>query len=121
MTHILIVEDEAALREDLCLVFEFEGYTAEGVANGREALAVMAMRTPDLVCSDLLMPVMDGYEMLAVMQEDERWMDVPVVLVSARTSRADVQHGLQAGAAAYIIKPFNTLELIQKIKAIVAP
>ncbi|MGZ3427494.1 MAG: response regulator, partial [Polyangia bacterium] len=85
---ILIVEDDAEVREGMMILLEESGYRIEAVANGREALDVMQSRLPCLVLLDLMMPVMTGWALHAAMRGDERLKVVPVCVVSAVASHA---------------------------------
>jgi CheY-like chemotaxis protein len=83
MPTILVVEDELDVATMIGTVLEDEGYEVILARHGREALDILAARRPDLVLSDLMMPVMDGYALLAAMQANFEWQSIPLVLVSA--------------------------------------
>jgi CheY-like chemotaxis protein len=106
---ILIVDDDAGIRELLSIFLNFKGYSAVGVANGAEALAYLQQQLPlpQLILSDLTMPVMDGVAFRQAQQQDSRLMGIPVVVMSA----VEELLGPQMTAEAYLPKPidFDTL------------
>src|SRR5574342_94167 len=107
--RILLVEDDVAIREGVADGLAFEGYQAAGVANGREALDWLEREGPPaVVVLDLLMPVMNGAQLLEKLRADPRWARVPAVLMSA------AMPGLEAlpRADAYLHKPFDMAELV---------
>ncbi len=111
--RILLVEDDAAIREGVADGLAFEGYHADGVANGREALDWLEREgRPAVVVLDLLMPVMNGAQLLAELRADPRWAGVPAVVMSAalpaRESLPPAEHYLQ--------KPFQMSELVAALE-----
>ncbi len=107
--RILLVEDDAAIREGVADGLEFEGYQASGVANGREALDWLEREgAPAAVVLDLLMPVMNGAQLLERLHADPRWAAVPAVLMSAAMPGGDAL----PRADAYLHKPFELAELV---------
>jgi signal transduction histidine kinase len=92
-------------------------YTVEAVANGAAALAIARQRLPDLVLSDVMMPGLDGFELLHALRTDPRTHSVPVILLSARAGEEASIEGLQAGANDYLTKPFSTRELLARVRA----
>ncbi|HQL48408.1 MAG TPA: response regulator transcription factor, partial [Holophaga sp.] len=116
MTHILVVEDEPNLRQLLVDNLGFEGFTVEAVDDGVPALAAQRAHRADLIVLDLMLPQMDGFQ---VLQELRNARDpVPVLMLTARGSEADRVKGLSLGADDYLVKPFSVLEFIARIKAI---
>lgn len=116
MTHILVVEDEPNLRQLLVDNLGFEGFTVEAVDDGVPALAAQRAHRADLIVLDLMLPQMDGFQ---VLQELRNARDpVPVLMLTARGSEADRVKGLSLGADNYMVKPFSVLEFIARIKAI---
>ncbi|HOD34057.1 MAG: Transcriptional regulatory protein TcrA [Acidobacteria bacterium ADurb.Bin340] len=116
MTHILVVEDEPNLRQLLVDNLGFEGFTVEAVDDGVPALAAQRAHRADLIVLDLMLPQMDGFQ---VLQELRNARDpVPVLMLTARGSEADRVKGLSLGADDYMVKPFSVLEFIARIKAI---
>ena len=108
---ILVVDDEEEIRE-LCRVnLEFEGYEVIEAADGVEALAAATQHHPDLIFLDLMMPRMDGWEVLRRLKERNETATIPVVLLTAKTSEEDQMRGWEEGILEYISKPFNPLSL----------
>ncbi len=115
---VLVAEDNDELRAYIRDVLS-ERYSVREAIDGSDALMKAKERTPDLVISDLIMPVKDGFELIADMKKDDALKDVPVVFVTARSSPEIKMKGLDAGAIDYITKPFYTDELVAKIDSII--
>jgi DNA-binding response OmpR family regulator len=115
---ILVVDDEDDILNFLELVLSEKGYQVATASGGQEALTKAQLERPDLVLLDIMMPQMDGWEVLKLLRVDEATAQVPVAMLSARTEARDRVQGLQEGAIDYICKPFSLSELIGKIEAI---
>lgn len=111
---ILIVEDEANIRELLRLYLEREGYTVLEAENGVEGIKKWKSDKPDMLLLDVMMPVMDCWE---VCKEIRAESDVPIIMLTAREEEADKVMGLELGADDYITKPFSMRELMARVKA----
>ncbi len=116
VTHILVVEDEPSLCQLLVNNLSFEGYSVEAVADGVPALAAHGAHRADLIVLDLMLPQMDGFEVLRNLREGRD--EVPVLMLTARGEEIDRLQGLSLGADDYLVKPFSVLELIARVKAI---
>jgi DNA-binding response OmpR family regulator len=116
MTHILVVEDEPSLRQLLVNNLGYEGYSVEAVDDGVPALAAHQQQRADLIVLDLMLPHMDGFQVLAALRSRNDM--VPVLMLTARGEEADRVKGLSIGADDYLVKPFSVLELVARIKAI---
>jgi two-component system phosphate regulon response regulator PhoB len=114
--HILVVEDEPSLCQLLLNNLGYEGYSVETAGDGVPALAAHAARRADLIVLDLMLPQLDGFEVLRTLREAQD--DVPVLLLTARGEEVDRVKGLSLGADDYLVKPFSVLELIARVKAI---
>ena len=112
---ILVVDDEAALREMIRVYFEQEGFQVVEAANGREALFVARHEKPDLIVLDWMMPEMNGAEFIRAHSKDA---DTPVIMLTARVDDADKIIGLELGADDYVTKPFNVRELTARVRAV---
>lgn len=115
---ILVVDDEDDILHFLDLVLSEKGYAVKTATSGHEALTHAQLDPPDLVLLDIMMPQMDGWEVLKLLRVDEATSQVPVAMLSARTEARDRVQGLQEGAIDYICKPFSLSELLGKIEAI---
>ena len=120
MAKILIAEDEPDIRQLIKFTLEFAGHEVVVTQNGSEALeSALAMtqndQLPDLIIMDVRMPRMTGYDACKKMKETDKLKAVPVVFLSAKGQEAEVQTGLDAGAIAYIIKPFAPDKLTAKV------
>jgi CheY-like chemotaxis protein len=104
---ILIVEDEAPLRELLAAIVEDAGYRAHQAIHGREALALVEQERPDLVLADVMMPVLNGAELCRILKAQPSTASIPVILMSA--AGPEIADG--AGADAFVDKPFQLSEL----------
>lgn len=116
MTHILVVEDEPSLCQLLVNNLTFEGYSVEAAGDGVPALAAHAARRADLIVLDLMLPQMDGFQVLRTLRE--RKDEVPILMLTARGEETDRVQGLSLGADDYLVKPFSVLELSARVKAI---
>ncbi len=114
---VMIVEDNASLRSYLKQVLEIDFIVNEAV-NGKEALEIILDNPPDIVVSDVMMPIMDGIRLCKSIKEHELIAHLPVILLTARTSRVYELEGLDMGAESYITKPFNAELLKSRIYAI---
>ena len=115
-SKILIVEDSAIQAEMLRRILVREGYEAVVAKDGSEGLDMARKHSPALIISDINMPVMDGYEMCAKIKEDAALRDIPLILLTQLYEPDEVLRGLEAGADAYITKPYKEEYLISMIK-----
>ena len=118
MTTVLVVDDEFDILEALRDILELEGYRALGFPNGALALRAMQESPPDLVIADLMMPVMDGLELLKAARSDPRLTSVPVVLMSALKPKVKQD---EYGWRAFLQKPFNLDALLALVREQVGP
>ena len=112
---ILIVEDEANIREPLRLYLEREGYAVIEAENGVEGIKLWKAEKPDMLLLDVMMPVMDGW---AVCKEIRAESDVPIIMLTAKGETADRVSGLEMGADDYIVKPLEMPEVIARVRAV---
>jgi len=116
MRKILVVEDDKALRENICEILDTSGYTPIPVENGQDALEKAAENLPDLILSDIMMPKMDGYEFLQKFNELYSYYNIPFIFLTAKSSPFDVHKATDAGVNAYLIKPFRINDLLYSIE-----
>lgn len=115
-SRILIVEDTPANIQTLSAILKEHGYQISVATNGRQALQVIEKVRPDLVLMDVMMPEMDGYETCRQIKASPRWRDLPIIFLTAKTETADIVQGFELGAVDYVGKPFNTHELLARVR-----
>jgi DNA-binding response OmpR family regulator len=113
---IMVAEDDAITRHGLIDIFENEGYETIAASTGKEALAVFVEDQPDLVCLDIMMPDISGYDVCREIRRVNE--DVPIIFISAKSEEIDKVLGLEIGADDYIVKPFGVKEVVARIRAI---
>ena len=118
--RILVADDEPALLRLLEFVLGRRGYVIQGVTNGNAAIEVLKTESPDRVILDVMMPGLDGYEVLTFIRETPRLEGLPVVMLTARAQLDDIQRGLTLGADAYLAKPFDPEELFSVVESLVS-
>jgi two-component system alkaline phosphatase synthesis response regulator PhoP len=118
--RILVADDEPALLRLLEFVLGRRGYVIQGVTNGNAAIEVLKTESPDLVILDVMMPGLDGYEVLTFIRETPHLEGLPVVMLTARAQLDDIQRGLTLGADAYLAKPFDPEELFSVVESLVS-
>lgn len=114
--RILLVDDNPDMRNYLSHILS-QFYEVELFADGETALAAAYARTPDLVLSDVMMPDMDGFELLRQLRLDPQTREIPILLLSARAGEESAVEGLEAGADDYLVKPFSARELLARVSA----
>ena len=112
---ILIVDDEAKLREVIAEYAHFEGYETDEAGDGREAIDKCRENNYDLIIMDIMMPKIDGF---TAVKEIRKFSDTPVIMLSARTEETDKLYGFGLGVDDYVVKPFSTKEVMARINAI---
>jgi two-component system alkaline phosphatase synthesis response regulator PhoP len=118
---VLVVDDEAEIRE-LCRVnLEFEGFDVVEAKNGSEAIDMARRLHPDLVFLDLMMPGVDGWDVLQALKSDDDLAAIPVILLTAKSGEADQMRGWQEGILEYVSKPFNPLSLAEWARRAMVP
>ncbi|WP_224367667.1 ATP-binding protein [Hyalangium versicolor] len=113
--HVLLVDDNADMRAYMRRLLEAQGLEVETVPNGAAALERVRARTPDMVLTDAMMPVMDGFALLQALRKEPATRSVPVVMLSARAGEEERTGSLQAGADDYLVKPFAATELLARV------
>lgn len=112
---VLIADDERQIREILSIYFKKEGFKVIEAADGAEALVQVQAGKPDIILLDIMMPVLDGLE---VCKQVRKISDIPIIMLTAKDSDDDRILGLEIGADDYISKPFNTREVVARVKAV---
>ncbi len=116
MKTILVVEDEKDIRVSLQEMLENEGFNVLSAADGEEGLELSTLKEPDLILSDILMPRMNGYEMLKKLQKNPNTASTPFIFLTAKTDMQDFRKGMMTGADDYLIKPFRMDDVLSAIK-----
>lgn len=117
MTKILVIEDEAILREEIGEWLLLEGYTAVVAEDGMVGVEAAFRHLPDLIVCDILMPHLDGYGVLLEIHSNPATVEIPFIFLTAKAAHAEIRKGMDLGADDYITKPFTRLELLQAIEA----
>jgi CheY-like chemotaxis protein len=118
---ILLVDDEFALADTLKDFLEDEGYSAECAGNGKEALEIMAQHPPDLVVSDMMMPIMDGYTMLNVMRANPSLKSIPVILTSSVRQQTVLSRDAVLEFSGFLHKPFKLDAFLSLVTKLIGP
>jgi DNA-binding response OmpR family regulator len=114
LSKVLIVEDEATVRDTLALNLRAEGYTVLTAADGETGLRLAREDQPDLVILDLMLPELDGLSLCRMLRRDS---DVPIIMLTARGAEMDRIAGLETGADDYVVKPFSLGEMLARVRA----
>lgn len=115
-TNILLVEDDASLNTVLADYLRSKDYTVETASNGKEAWELILIKHYDLIISDIMMPRMNGFELLKLIRT--QYLELPVIMLTAKTDRDDIIHAYDLGCDDYVTKPFSMDVLICKIEAV---
>ena len=116
--HIYIVEDDKNIREIEMFALKNSGYAVEEFENAKSFFSRSAEKVPDLVLLDIMLPDMDGLEIVKKLRSRPDTVRVPIILVTAKTTELDKVKGLDIGADDYLTKPFGVMELISRVKAL---
>jgi DNA-binding response OmpR family regulator len=117
--RVLVVDDDPVIQKLLKVNFEMEGYEVLSAADGAEGLDQAKSGNPDVIILDVMMPKMNGLEVLAALKADTDTDTIPVILLSAKAQAGDVQAGLDRGANAYVTKPFDPLDLLDRVGTLI--
>jgi len=116
MKKILIVEDEADIVETIKFSLEASGYNCSVAFDGMEAIQKVKQDSPDLIILDIMLPKMHGYKVCRLLKFDSRYKNIPIVMLTARAQKEDVNTGKETGADEYMTKPFEMEDLIKLIE-----
>jgi DNA-binding response OmpR family regulator len=117
---ILVVDDDEHILRSLSQYLELEDFDVISASSGPEALKLFAEHSPDLLVLDVMMPGMDGYQVLEAIRKNAQTAHVPVLMLTARDQHNDIVKGYQMGATSYLVKPFNLDELVDAIREVFA-
>jgi len=113
---ILLVDDEQDIIDSISVRLQASGYQIIAARDGLEALKKARSLRPDLIILDLMLPKMDGYKVARLLKFDKRYSDIPILILSARGQEIDKELARSAGADDYLVKPFDSAELLTRIK-----
>ena len=116
---VLVVEDDPVILHLLEVDFDLEGWTVVTATNGREALDVVRAVRPGVAVVDVMMPVLSGLDFVKELRADAAISDTAVVLLSAKAQSGDVRAGMELGADDYVTKPFEPIDLVERVKQLV--
>ena len=120
MIQILVIEDDSTQRLLTCSVLRSAGYEVTEAVNGSEGLSMARTTPPDLIVCDVMMPGLNGYELVIALKSDAEMATIPVILLTAMSKRSHVRIGMTSGADDYLYKPFRATELRQSVEALLA-
>jgi CheY-like chemotaxis protein len=119
--RVLVVDDEAVIRQLIVINLELEGFEVHEAVDGLDALDKARELDPDVVTLDVMMPGLDGFATARRLRTDPLTSRARIVLISARTRSADLERGNDAGADAYVTKPFDPDEIVDAVRRLTAP
>lgn len=117
MTTILVIEDEKAIHRNLLKLLNAEGFETLSADNGQIGVKLAQTKQPDLIICDILMPGLDGYGVLHILQQDSSTATIPFIFLTAKTKQADMRQGMTLGADDYVTKPFTRAQILSAIAA----
>jgi two-component system phosphate regulon response regulator PhoB len=118
-TQVLVVDDEAAIREMIQFALEKAGMEVQSASNAHEALLNINESRPDIILMDWMMPGVSGLELTRRLRKDSYTQDIPIIMLTAKVTEDDKVAGLEAGTDDYVIKPFSPRELLARIRAVI--
>lgn len=113
---ILIIEDDEDVRKDLEIILTEEGFQVQSAKNGKCGIDLAHSHKPDLIISDIMMPEITGYDVLAALSKDKNTQAIPFIFLTAKVEKEDIRKGMQLGADDYIFKPFTIDDILNAIK-----
>jgi DNA-binding response OmpR family regulator len=117
---VLVVEDDPVILRLLEVNFELEGFSVLLAHDGAEGIAVAREHKPDVIVSDIMMPRTSGLELVETLKADPETKAIPIVLLSAKAQTSDLKIGLDAGADDYVTKPFEPLDLVERVNELLS-
>lgn len=117
MKNLLLIEDDAVLRENTAELLSFSNYLVHTAADGKKGVKLALEILPDIIICDIMMPELDGYEVLKMISKNKKTNHIPFIFLSAKTEHKDVRKGMNLGADDYITKPFTEEELVNAIES----
>lgn len=118
---ILVVDDLKQMRDILAYNLRRSGYSVVVAANGIEAIKYASSEKPDLILLDIMMPKMDGYEVIKQLKKAKDTKFIPIIFVTAKAQEDDVKKGMMLGANGYVLKPYRFTDILQRIEGVLQP
>ena len=119
MQTVLVIEDETNILNNICTILQISGFNCIKASNGVEALQQLSIQQPQLILRDVMMPQMDGFEVLQNVRENPATDSIPFCFLSTRADVVDIDHGLSIGANGYITKPFSAKDLLETVRKLI--
>ncbi|HEX5000873.1 MAG TPA: response regulator [Bacteroidia bacterium] len=116
MKTVLLIEDDAAIRENTCELLELKGFQVISAVNGKEGLALAEENKPDIILCDIMMPEADGYQVFTELKNNNETSSIPFIFLTASVEKKEVEKAFGMGVHGYIRKPFDTDELFNAIE-----
>ncbi len=116
----MVIDDEPAIHRLLQTILEHEGFQVLGMERRQEARETVIRGKPDIIILDLMMPEVDGFEVLKILKEDEETRSIPVLILTVRCLKEDRERALELGADFYMTKPFQPSELVEVVRLLAA-
>ncbi len=117
MKHLLLIEDNNEIRENTAEILELAGYKVRTAENGKIGVELALQEKPDLIICDIMMPVLDGYGVLHLLNKNPDLTGIPFIFLTAKAERSDFRRGMEMGADDYITKPFSDIELLNAVES----
>ena len=117
---VLVVEDDPVILRLLEVNFELEGFTVLLAHDGAEGIEAARAHKPDVIISDIMMPKTSGLELVETLKGDPATKGIPIILLSAKAQTSDLKTGMDAGADDYVTKPFEPLDLVDRVNALLS-
>ena len=117
---VLVVEDDPVILRLLEVNFELEGFGVVLAHDGAEGIEAARSEKPDIIVSDIMMPKVSGIELVLALKGDAATADIPIILLSAKAQTTDLKYGMDAGADDYVTKPFEPLDLVDRVNALLS-
>lgn len=118
MKTVLVIEDNLEIRENTAEILELAGFQVITAENGTEGLSIASSKNPDLVLCDIMMPGIDGYQVIKEIRENPITARIPFIYVTASAEKADVKIAMDLGADGYVRKPFDIADLMEAIEGV---
>jgi CheY-like chemotaxis protein/CRP-like cAMP-binding protein len=114
--RIVVIEDNKDMRENLSEILELSGYEVKAAPNGKVGLELIQQITPDLIICDIMMPELDGYGVIHILQQNPNTANIPFIFLTAKVEKADFRKGMNLGADDYVTKPFEDIDLLNAVE-----